>query len=485
MGQYYKVINIDKKEYMRADGGVKLMEWSYNLNPLILNLINKMANEWKGNRVYVVGDYAVSSDDEESYDYKKLVELEKDLGIYNKKDSQGYKISIYDLADKYKKIDLKDMENEEYKYIYNHNKKQYINLEHCPLAWLYKDKSMKKYETVRISPVSLLLTLGNGRGGGDYRGHNDCLIGYYLDDVTNLEITKEQLNNDYTEFRPEFYEEEYIPFSQIEDYIKITEDKNVIAKELVQFIKDFDEQEYKEQYANKEEQQRSALYKMNYHTKEQLEQIRKIILKNDNAKAKILGEKLIEKVKSIVVKEAVKDSLNKIIEKIANCESMDSCISELYKIISEDLKIKNIEEIQTINSNTTIKFETQEKIEITTNDINNEEKIIENAKILFENSLIQKKAIKFTEIDKRIPNEDRFDDLYYYEYRGNERKETIERNTFVDFKGTLITNKNILDGKDYIEYDDLFNNPEILMLDDSDMYNRVSIVAEEIEDEMV
>ena len=43
----------------------------------------------------------------------------------------------------------------------------------------------------------------------------------------------------------------------------------------------------------------------------------------------------------------------------------------------------------------------------------------------------------------------------------------------------------ILNGKDYIEYEELFNNPEILMLEDSDIYDRVSIVAEEDEDEII
>ena len=45
MGQYYKVVNIDKKEYMYSDGGIKLMEWSYNRNPLVLNIMKKLANE--------------------------------------------------------------------------------------------------------------------------------------------------------------------------------------------------------------------------------------------------------------------------------------------------------------------------------------------------------------------------------------------------------------------------------------------------------
>ncbi len=43
MGQYYIVANIDKKEYMRSNGGVKLMEWSYNRNPLVLNPNEKIS----------------------------------------------------------------------------------------------------------------------------------------------------------------------------------------------------------------------------------------------------------------------------------------------------------------------------------------------------------------------------------------------------------------------------------------------------------
>ena len=225
MGQYYKVINLDKKEYMRPEYGLKLMEWSYNRNSLILNLMKKLANEWKGDRVYVVGDYAVSEDDDESYDYKKLVEIEKELGIYKEEDSEGYSISLYNYADdNFKKIPLKEIKNEEYKYIYNHNKKQFIDLEHCPLDWLYKSDNDKLIE-VKIAPISLLLALGNGRGGGDYCSNNLSLGGNYLEDVQNLEITKEPLDNNYKEFRPEFYEGEYIPYPKIQDYIKLQEEK--------------------------------------------------------------------------------------------------------------------------------------------------------------------------------------------------------------------------------------------------------------------
>ena len=57
MGQYYIVANIDKKEYMISPDFVKLMEWSYNYNDLILEMENHMAMDWKGDHVYVIGDW--------------------------------------------------------------------------------------------------------------------------------------------------------------------------------------------------------------------------------------------------------------------------------------------------------------------------------------------------------------------------------------------------------------------------------------------
>ena len=156
MGQYYIVANIDKKEYMRSNGGVKLMEWSYNRNDLILNLMNKLANEWKGDRVYIVGDYALSSDRidkekqpaEKDYDYDILEKLEKELGIYNQKEN-GYYKTLYSFAsDNFKELGVKELNKEEYKYIYNHKRKEFIDLRHCPLAWLYKEK--QKYKSLKI-----------------------------------------------------------------------------------------------------------------------------------------------------------------------------------------------------------------------------------------------------------------------------------------------------------------------------------------------
>ena len=59
MGQYYFIINVDKKQYLHAhkyDNGLKLMEWSWVGNRLANKMAHLMKKPWKGDRVYVVGD---------------------------------------------------------------------------------------------------------------------------------------------------------------------------------------------------------------------------------------------------------------------------------------------------------------------------------------------------------------------------------------------------------------------------------------------
>ena len=63
MGQYYKFVNIDKKEICdRNRQGYKLMEHSYVNNDYCNDILRLLSNEWKGDRVIHVGDYAESTD---------------------------------------------------------------------------------------------------------------------------------------------------------------------------------------------------------------------------------------------------------------------------------------------------------------------------------------------------------------------------------------------------------------------------------------
>lgn len=95
-----------------------------------------------------------------------------------------------------------------------------------------------------------------------------------------------------------------------------------------------------------------------------------------------------------------------------------------------------------------------------------------------------KQAIYYTEVNERIPEEKRDKELHYYECRTCDGETTIERKVTVDFSGMLITSEDILGDKEYIEKEELFNDPQYEFFDDSDIYDKVyesGIDIEEIE----
>ena len=96
MGQYHMIVNVDKKEYLRSNGGLKLLEWGYLENPMNLTLLDNLTKNWKGDRVYVVGDYG-NSKDVYSYECSKIFSgLEKEFELCDK--DGNINNSIYNLA---------------------------------------------------------------------------------------------------------------------------------------------------------------------------------------------------------------------------------------------------------------------------------------------------------------------------------------------------------------------------------------------------
>jgi hypothetical protein len=174
MGQYYKFIILgdtkkNNKEIIllvlepgKYNEGGKLMEHSY-INTDIMNtveyLISKDGQFYKS-RIVWAGDYA-ESDDEES------------LNLY----SLGNNYSSYQTVHN----------NLNYRYIVNHTQK------------LYVDKNKSK----NIHPLPLLISEGNGSGGGDYHGNNDKLCGTWARDFISIEET---IPDDYNELVCNFYE---------------------------------------------------------------------------------------------------------------------------------------------------------------------------------------------------------------------------------------------------------------------------------------
>lgn len=225
MGQYYKVVNVDKQLYFApwevGQNGAKLMEWSYNRNEMVLALMNLLANEWKGDRVYVVGDYAEADNPNEPC-YEAVKALEEELKLAENEEVN----SIYGYAyENYTNVSaLTDEEDHGLRYIYNHKTKQFIDTEKCPIEWTWYSKDEKKVYINKIAPISLLLAMGNDRGGGDFhKGNNGYeYVGSWCSSVQDIEVTADKIEGlEYEEFAPNFTEQkEIVPYTDEEKVIR-------------------------------------------------------------------------------------------------------------------------------------------------------------------------------------------------------------------------------------------------------------------------
>ena len=179
MGQGYLAIILagekdDGKEIIRTwvnphnlGNGYKLIEHSYIGNQFVEAveyLISPLGMFYKS-RVVWAGDYA----DEETCG-KNLHSLAFD-------DNETKELIP-------KRIDMS-----QYRYVINHTRK------------LYVDKNIESGKGYNIHPLSLLTAEGNGRGGGDYSGSNEELVGTWSRDM--LSIDKE-IPADYKELVCDF-----------------------------------------------------------------------------------------------------------------------------------------------------------------------------------------------------------------------------------------------------------------------------------------
>lgn len=218
MGQYYKIINMDKRQQLYPfdfDNGLKLMEWAYDKNTMVLALMNLMADEWKGDRVYVVGDYADTEDMNEVWaeayrdalsetTARTLYEYGEDFEHIAPSGGQKFYSRFGDDKISEHVADEADLG---FRYIYNHATKQVIDLDECPVEWKWQDGEEKG--VTKVAPLPLLIAMGNGRGGGDYINEkNERLVGSWCGTVQSVEVSKEPLPEceDYDSFAPNFTE---------------------------------------------------------------------------------------------------------------------------------------------------------------------------------------------------------------------------------------------------------------------------------------
>lgn len=202
MGQYYDVINLDKKERLELTDDesdlscAKLWDFykAYWYEYAIQNLL---ASRWKGDNVILLGDYANNAL-EDCWDrncpeyfpvttYYLLQKIKREYNLDNIEDE------IYEWPE----INY-DYSSHGYRYVYNHLAKQYFDYDHI-------FEYACEHDSFAYCPLILLLAVGNGCGNGDYHHANQNLVGSWAMSSRYIEMSKTPLNlKEYKEFNPGF-----------------------------------------------------------------------------------------------------------------------------------------------------------------------------------------------------------------------------------------------------------------------------------------
>ena len=102
MGQYHKIVNLDKKQYLhphRFDDGLKLMEFGQSGSGTLLGLTillscsngrgggdfrgdSDLVGTWAGDRIAIIGDYGEAGDLPAEFDAEHLYSACDDGGEY-------------------------------------------------------------------------------------------------------------------------------------------------------------------------------------------------------------------------------------------------------------------------------------------------------------------------------------------------------------------------------------------------------------------
>jgi hypothetical protein len=202
MGQYYKVVFLAEKqdgskEIIRTwiePFSYKLMEHSY-LDDDFMHIIEYLLSR-KGmfyrSRIVWAGDYA------EPEEPKEKMSREEALQHLQSADSDAdepSKPNLYQLCQEdgtsllHAIIQKKLVHGSPLPYLLNHTKKQFVHM---------------RKDGQQIHPLPLLVSEGNGNGGGDYYGRNQDLCGTWARDVISVD---ENVPDDYTELVCDFFEE--------------------------------------------------------------------------------------------------------------------------------------------------------------------------------------------------------------------------------------------------------------------------------------
>ena len=179
MGQYYKPISVDAEEFIYTHDaakslktdfcGLKLMEHSWMKNKMVraVLLLLSEGEAWHKTRIVWAGDYADSRSElqvPEDEDSSALID-----GNYNSFARHAYK-----------QFNPKKAIRGWFGYLLNHDTNEYVCLKDTP----------EDEEGWQIHPLPLLTCEGNGRGGGDFRGDEQGLVGRWCEQRISFQREK-------------------------------------------------------------------------------------------------------------------------------------------------------------------------------------------------------------------------------------------------------------------------------------------------------
>ena len=188
MGQYYKVVNVDKKEVLEPhdfNEGMKLMEHAYHGNSLVNAFFRLMETDWDGDRVVWAGDYG-----------------EGEFDVYNETDVPPSDLEFLKTP---LKEDLELDDEVEYSfeelveerwgdYVFvNYDKKEYVEL--------YTEEG-REFGLLLSNPV--LLLANSTEGGGSYHRDNDEEVGLWLGDHVGLELREQAIEKGFSKIEVVF-----------------------------------------------------------------------------------------------------------------------------------------------------------------------------------------------------------------------------------------------------------------------------------------
>lgn len=228
MGQYYKFANIDKKEKCDRNRRVyKLMEHSYVGNEYCNDILNLLSNEWKGDRIIQVGDYAEPNDGTTTDNFISNIVNEFNINY-----------SMYNFVSSFEEVNPSSIDS--IRYVYNLDKKEYVDLYKQPVQYFFYDSKKHEIGASKINSFSLLVGCGNEQGGGDYYHINKNAVGYWAGDRF---VSSSVPLSEYENYKQKnlIFNGDKQRYKKLKKYHNIIEDKiiseeNIILKEYLEYI---------------------------------------------------------------------------------------------------------------------------------------------------------------------------------------------------------------------------------------------------------